>query len=808
MFVVMNTRQRILQTVKYMNPRRCKQLLCSAVWVLAIATSQTQSVQAFDRPIEFNRDVRPILANHCFACHGPDKGQRQADLRLDGEEFAKSQRGDALPAIIPGNLKSELISRVTHSDPELRMPPEDFGKPLTQQQLDILKRWVAGGAKWQEHWAYITPSRPEVPKVKDLNKVANPIDHFINNRLEQAGIEISESADASTLVRRLSLDLTGINPSWESISGYVENPTDASLTAYVESLLASKHYGERMALYWLDLVRYADSGGYHSDVAHFISPYRDYVIDAFNQNLPFDQFTREQLAGDLLEEPTQSQIIATGYNRLNKTTEEGGAQPGEYLVKYAADRVRTTAGAWLGVTLGCAECHDHKYDPFTQEDFYSFVAFFADIQEVGKYGGGKRDPEIRVATAEQEQQSREINEKLSVLIKELEDDPNNEELKKSKSDLAEQLKQIQSQYVRTMVTRATEPREIRVLPRGDWLDKTGKVVGPYYPSFLSADIPHADRRLSRLDLANWIASPENPLTARVFVNRLWKMFFGRGIANRLDDFGAQGEWPSHPALLDWLAVEFIESGWNVKHIVRLIVSSDAYQRTARPSAEQAEKDTQNELYSHQSNWRLEAEFKRDNALAAGQLLNRKVGGPSVKPYQPKGYWQHLNFPTRSWSHDTTDDQFRRGLYIHWQRTFLHPSLLAFDAPSREECTASRSISNTPKAALVLLNDPSFVEAAREFASQALSRSVENDQSRLNWMWRTVLSREPSKEEQSIVLDYLNASREHFKDKVSESVQLLNVGMKPPNKGVPAVEFAAWTSVGRALLNLDETITRP
>ena len=778
------------------------------VWLMVFSSMQVGDLFADDQSIEFNRDIRPILANHCFACHGPDKGQRKADLRLDGEDFAKSPRGDAPPAIVPGKLNSGIILRVASKDSDLRMPPEEFGKPLSFEQIDMLKRWVGSGAKWQDHWAYITPRRPESPMVKDQQAIANEIDEFINKRLEDEGIAPAPRAEITSLARRLSLDITGINPSWESVSDLVENPSSDAIQSYIDSLLESEHYGERMALYWLDLVRYADSGGYHSDVAQFISPYRDYVINAFNRNLPFDQFTREQIAGDLLESPTQNQIIATGYNRLNKTTEEGGAQPGEYLVKYAADRVRTTAGAWLGVTLGCAECHDHKYDPFTQEDFYSFVAFFADIKEVGKYGGGNRDPEIRVATPDQKLRAAKITAEITEVKEQLDGDPENSDLKKTLAGLNEELKQLETQYVRTMVTVATNPREIRVLPRGDWLNNTGKIVGPEYPGFLSKNIPHADRRLTRLDLADWMVSPENPLTARVFVNRLWKMFFGRGISNRLDDFGAQGEWPTHPELLDWLAVEFVESGWDVKHLVRLIVSSNTYQRSTEATAAQVNHDPQNALYSHQSHWRLEAEFIRDNAMAAGELLNRKIGGPSVKPYQPKGYWQHLNFPTRSWSHDTTDDQFRRGLYIHWQRTFLHPSLLAFDAPSREECTASRTISNTPKAALVLLNDPSFVEAAREFASRALARPLENDVARLTWMWRTMLLRNPTTDEVTVLQGYLDDSRAHFKDRVRESVQLLNVGMKVPEKRFPAVEFAAWTSVGRAILNLDESITRP
>lgn len=766
-------------------------------------------------PVQFNRDIRPILSNHCFNCHGPDAGTREADLRLDIQAGLLGDGQDAAGVIVPGKpADSPLWHRITADDPAEQMPPPDFGKPLSAQQKELIRRWIEEGANWQGHWAFVPPTRPAVPQVQNGSWPAGAIDTFLLARMEAAGVSPSPQADRATLLRRLSLDLTGLAPTPEQTAAFLADTQPGAWERQVERLLASPHFGERMAVYWLDLVRYGDSGGYHSDNTIQISPYRDYVIHAFNDNLPFDRFTREQLAGDLLPSPTTEQIVAAGYNRLNKTTEEGGAQPAEYLAKYAADRVRTTAGAWLGATLGCAECHDHKYDPYTMRDFYSFAAFFADVKEQGKYGGnGKRDPEMLVPNRFQEQRLNQIAQQQTQLEAALAKGPASAEqaaIEQRLAALAAERKAIEDDFARTLVTVSVQPREMRILPRGDWMDRSGEVVQPAVPQFLASESllsSASQRRLTRLDLANWITSPDNPLTARVFVNRLWKLFYGAGLSRDLDDVGAQGQWPTHPALLDYLAVEFVESGWDVKHMVRLMVTAQAYRQTSQPTSQLLQADPANDLFARQNRWRLEAEFIRDHALATSGLLVRQLGGKSVYPYQPAGYWDHLNFPTRKWVADTGANQYRRGLYTHWQRTFLHPMLLAFDAPSREECTAQRPVSNTPKAALTLLNDPTFVEAARALAARTLVEGPAEDAARLAWLWQQVLARPPLDEETQVLAELLAANREHYQAELEQAQKLLGVGQAASPASLDAAEIAAWTAVCRTLLNLHETITR-
>lgn len=759
--------------------------------------------------VQFHRDVRPILSNNCFRCHGPDAKSREADLRLDTRKglFGEASTGDA---VVEPNMPdaSELFRRLTTEHADERMPPADSKLVLDEKQIATIRAWIEAGAPWQNHWSYEPLTRSELPP----GDAASPIDRFIAARLTSENLSFAPPADAITLARRLSFDLTGLPPSSADVAAFVASANSDNYQATVERLLASPHFGERMAVHWLDLVRYADSCGYHSDVDQPISPYRDYVIEAFNKNLPFDQFTREQLAGDLLPEPTLSQRIATGYNRLNKTTEEGGAQAGEYLAKSVADRVRTTSGVWLAATLGCAECHDHKYDPFTARDFYSFGAFFADVQEEGVYSRGGRAPELPVPTPEQQQQAKKLDQKIAAVeaqLPELAQEKTSEriELEQQLEQLQKQKKDLEASYTHTMITVSATPREMRILPRGNWLDNTGDVVQPAIPAFL-ASTSLSDQRLTRLDLANWLLARENPLTARVFVNRLWKLYFGAGLARQLDDFGAQGELPTHPELLDWLAVEFIDSGWDVKHMIRLITSSRAYQQSSIPTAELAARDPQNRLLARQGRWRLEAEYIRDTALVHSGLLVREVGGQSVKPYQPEGYWEFLNFPKRTWKPDQGPNQYRRGLYTHWQRTFLHPSLLAFDAPSREECTAQRAVSNTPQAALTLLNDPTYVEAAREFAARILVETADQpDADRINWAWRVATSRTPDHREQQLLAELLTESRQRFSADESAARGLLTVGQAPLKENAPLTELAAWTMVSRAILNLHETISR-
>ena len=721
--------------------------------------------------VRFNRDIRPILSDKCFKCHGPDANHRKADLRLDTLEGALADLGD-YAAVVPGAPgKSELIARITTGDEDDVMPPPDTGKTLSDDEKKLFRDWIAQGGEYEAHWAYIPPKRPPMPTVSARAWPSGAIDRFILARIESANLSPSPQADAATLARRLHFDLTGLPPSPRLAKRLASDTSPEAYARVVDELLASPRFGERLATYWLDLVRYADTVGYHGDQDHAITPYRDWVIKAFNDNLPFDQFTAEQLAGDLLPNATMNQKIASGYNRLLQTSHEGGVQKKEYLAKYSADRVRNVSNAWLGATMGCSECHDHKYDPFTQKDFYSLAAFFADVNDDKTFSGTntlptKREPELQVV---------------------------------SPLDVA------QAKLTRTMVTGRIKPRTIRVLPRGNWMDDSGEIVEPAVPHFLP--VLKNVNRANRLHLAEWLTSADNPLTARVFVNRLWYLLFGSGLSSTLDDTGSQGEWPTHPGLLDWLAVEFVESGWDVKHIVRLIVTSSAYRQSSLVSPQLREHDPENRLFMRQGRFRLQAETIRDNALAVGGLLNDQMGGKVAKPYQPAGYYSPMNFPKRKYSADMNANQYRRGVYVHWQRQFLHPMLRAFDAPTREECTAQRPVSNTPLAALTLMNDPTFVEAAKGFALRILNEAGATDQQRLAWAWQTVLGREPSGKELNVARAFLGETRKRYQADAKAADKLLAVGMLKLPVGMAKPETAAWTVLGQALLNLSETITR-
>jgi hypothetical protein len=759
--------------------------LLATCWVSLFGLAAAAADPPMPPTVDFRRDIRPLLSDKCFFCHGPDERERQAGLRLDTRDGMFGGRKGGRP-VVAGRAESSLVwNRITHSDPDQRMPPAESEKSLTRDQLELIRRWIDAGAEWHEHWSYVPPRRPPVPAVSDTAWPVNEIDHFILARLDREGLQPSPNAEPHTLARRLSFDLVGLPPCAEAAATESGEASQRSrdYVQLADSLLASPHFGERMAMYWLDLVRYADTVGYHGDQEHHISPYRDYVIAAFNDNTPFDRFTAEQLAGDLLPDSTIEQKIASGYNRLIQTSHEGGVQQKEYLAKYSADRVRNFGSVWLGATLGCAECHDHKYDPFTQRDFYSLAAFFADVDDLRTFKGGdtnptKREPELEVITRLAPDEKR-----------------------------------------RTMITVAIAPRPIRVLARGDWMDENGEIVAPAVPAMFRPDSSQTARDLfvvppsggagvppeggttndqtdrpTRLDLARWLASRDNPLVARVFVNRLWKLFFGKGLAANLDDLGAQGEPPVHAELLDWLAVEFIESGWDVKHMVRLMVTSRTYRQSSFETPGLRQRDPTNRLVARQSRSRLDAEMIRDNTLATSGLLTYAIGGRSTRPYQPEGYYQHLNFPKRTYVADAGAAQYRRGLYTHWQRAYLHPMLKAFDTPSREECTAERPISNTPQAALVLLNDPTFVEAARAFALRILREGGDTADDRLGWAWRQALGRDATDRERASLRRLLD----------QETTQ--GTSQTAASNGEPP-ELPAWTTVARAIFNLNEVITR-
>ena len=818
-------------------------------------------------PVEFNRDIRPILSDNCFACHGHDASHRKAKLRLDVREAALAKE-----AFVPGKPEaSELVKRLFLTDPDEVMPPPDSHKTLSAEQKELLRRWVAEGAKYQNHWSYDAPVKPAA------GAPAEAIDALVEARLRTKGLRPVAEADRRTLARRLYLDLLGLPPTPEEVDAFVADRSPDAYARLVERLLASPHYGERMAQGWLDVVRYADTIGYHSDTPRNVWPYRDYVIRSFNQNKRFDRFTLEQVAGDLLPDADIEAKVGSGFNRLLLTTEEGGAQAKDYQQRMLNDRVRAVGAAWLGQTTGCAQCHDHKFDPFTQRDFFSLGAFFADIHEPDI---GRREEGMLVVTPADERRLAELAEaatlakqtlekavvglgaQLDAWEKEAAEDlaaapataaKGKAKAKAKSPDAAlaakapailqkpaakrtaaektllrdfllslhpEALKAERAAVIATqrehdafraglpkslVTTKAATVRTVRILPRGNWMDESGEVVKAAFPHYLPQ--PKLDGRTpSRLDLARWLVSRENPLTARVTMNRLWMQFFGTALSKNPGDLGAQGELPPNQALLDWLAMEFMDSGWDVKHMVRLMVSSRAYRRASAAPAELTATDPDNRELARQSPARLDAELVRDNALAIAGLLVPKVGGPSVKPYQPDRYWENLNFPVRAYVADQGESQYRRGLYVWWQRSFLHPSLLAFDAPSREEACTDRTRSNIPQQALVLLNDPTYVEAARAFAARALAEPGDDDR-RLTWAWRRALQRTPEPAELATLRQVLTERRKAYQADPTAAQAFLKVGLTPPPAGLAPAELAAWTHVTRVLLNLHETITR-
>ncbi len=831
--------------------------------------------------VDFARDIQPLLSDNCFACHGPDAKQRKADLRLDTRDGALADL-DGVSAVVPGKpSESELVARITTDDEDDLMPPPDSGKQLDAAQKALLQRWIADGAEYDLHWAYKPVSRPTPPRVKNGSFVLNDIDRFVLARLQGKGHEPSREADRRTLIRRLSFDLTGLPPTWEQVRAFVADSSPRAFGKLVDQLLASPHYGERMAVYWLDLVRYADTMGYHSDNKQTKPLYREYVINAFNDNLPFDQFTREQLAGDQLPGSTRRQLIASGYNRLNMTTREGGSQPKEYIAIYLGDRVRNVSGVWMATTLGCTECHDHKFDPFTARDFYSLGAFFSDLEEtpVGpqKYtplptpaqqsNVDKLKKQIPVLEAVLNTQTPALDDALarweSAQAERIEPEPSVEadangtvpavsagkpiadpaappkkigeilavplakrsaEQKKTLAahyrtfapelastrkelvDLKERIKRLEKAFPTSLVSvRLGKPRTVRILPRGNWQDESGPEVQPTVPARLK--FADTESRTKRSDLADWVVSKDNPLTARVMVNRLWALCFGRGLAMPLDDFGAQGTPPTHPELLDWLAADFMDHGWDIKRTMKLLVTSGAYRQSSIAAAKTLAADPLNKWLARQGRWRLDAEMVRDNALAVSGLLAKPIGGASVKPYQPVGYWKHLNFPKRKWAPDSGVSQYRRGLYTFWCRTFLHPSMLAFDAPTREGCVAERTRSNTPQQALVLLNDPTYVEASRVFAERILQHGGDTDGERLAWAFERALSREPSAGERDILLRLVKERAGHFDANADAAKAAATAGEWPPSMALKPERVAAWAAVSRAILNLYETTSR-
>jgi hypothetical protein len=694
------------------------------------------------------------------------------------------------------------------------MPPAETKKSLTARERQLLTTWIEQGAPYAQHWSFLPPRRQSAPTLRNPSWVRNAIDIFTLARLEQAELSPSPEADRATLLRRVSFDLTGLPPTPEEVASIESDPTPLSYERAVDRLLASPRHAERMALAWLDAARYADTNGFNNDETRTMWPWRDWVIEAFAKNMPYDRFITEQLAGDLLPSPTLDQKIATGFLRNQVHNTEGGIIAEEYRVEYVADRVHTTATVFLGLSLQCARCHDHKYDPITQREYYQFFAFYNSLGErPASYNNFVAAvPFIRVPTTEIREQLTRIERRRNELEKleaQQKQRPFMDEIMQAAVraelvSIAKQKEELEKTIPAVMVLEEMpQPRPTHVLVRGDY-DKPGEAVSLGVPSVLPplpASVPR-----NRLGLAQWLVSAEHPLTARVAVNRWWHMLFGNGIVRTVEDFGVTGEAPTHPEVLDFLATELIRTGWDVRHMLRLMVTSATYRQASRGSAAW-QRDPENRLLARGPRGRLPAEMVRDNALAISGLLRGPIGGPSVKPYQPTGLWEDVTVERRhSYVPDKGDGLYRRSMYTFWKRTCPPPTMMNFDAPNREVCVTRRSRTNTPLQALVLMNDPTYVEAARHLANR-MARVGGTPEAKLTEGFRHALGRVPTPSEQQVLMLLLVQARERFLKDEKKAKDLLRVGDSIDESAIPPAEHAAWTVVASTILNLDETITK-
>ena len=771
--------------------------------------------------VRYDRDVRPILSNNCFKCHGPDPRARKRRPRLDTFEGATALTRWKKYSIVPGNLdESEMVRRISSDDPDYRMPPGDSGKQLSTEEIDIIRRWIEQGGEYQKHWSYVKPERPDLPAVSDATWLRNGIDSFILARLDQEGLTPSEETDKRTLIRRVYLDLIGLPPTASEVKAFLKDSKPGAYERVVDDLLTRPQYGERWARVWLDLARYADTKGYEKDDRRSIWKYRDWVIQALNEDKPFTEFTIEQIAGDLLSEPTNAQLIATAFHRNTMNNDEGGTDDEEYRNAAVVDRVNTTMEVWMGTTMRCSECHTHKYDPITQEEYFQVYAFFnqtADHDQPNEYpvhrDGSPEDlarlDEVRALTKSLPSRVEELKKKLEAaespeadrVALEEEHKKTDRALRKAKYDLEKMDKEIVTTPIMQELT-GDKRRTTHINKRGSFLNK-GKEVSEGTPAVFHP-FPQ-DQPENRLGLARWLVSNDNPLTARVTVNRFWEQFFGQGIVKTLEEFGTQGDWPTHPELLDWLAVEFMESGWSMKELCRTIVTSATYRQDSLITPEMLERDPYNELLARGPRFRLEAEMMRDQALRVSGLLSDTMYGPSVMPYQPEGVWTVV-YSGDSWVTSAEEDRFRRGLYTFWRRTSPYPSMMAFDATSREVCTTRRIRTNTPLQALVMLNDAVYVEAAQALARRVMNEGQGKLAKRIDFAFHTILARPATDLEKNRLSSLYESEFAHYEANPEEAVMMATDPLGPLEKG-DTVEAAAWTVVCNVILNLDEFLTK-
>jgi hypothetical protein len=752
------------------------------------------SASVADEPVDFTRDIRPILSNKCFACHGPDEAERQAGLRLDDAKIAKAALDSGVTAIVPGDPdESELIHRIRHSDDSQRMPPAEFGKPLTPDEIALLRGWIEQGAPYAAHWAYIKPAKPAPPTAPEewRHWPRNAIDQFALQAMCAHELKPSPEADRYALVRRAFLDLTGLPPTIDEADAFVESDDPQAYEKLVDDLLQRPSYGEHWARMWLDLARYADSAGYADDPPRVIWAYRDWVIKAINANMPFDQFTIEQIAGDLLPHASEEQLIATAFHRNTMTNNEGGTQDEEFRNAAVVDRVNTTLAVWMGTTMACAQCHDHKYDPISQEEYFQVFAIFNNTEDADR---GDESPVLKIYSDEQRRQHADLAARLAQSIGQV----------NVAAKSAAELFAISPTTTLPIVRELSSNRRPTLLQyRGNYLDQ-GPEVAPGVPAaFHAAD---ADRPLDRLSLARWLVDEDNPLTARVVANRYWEALFGRGIVPTSEEFGSQGEPPTHPELLDWLAAELMDSGWDTRALVRTIVTSAVYRQSSQMVGETAKADPDNRWLARGPRVRLGAEVVRDQALAVSGLLSHKMHGPPVRPPQPNMGLTAAFGSSTDWETSAGDDRYRRGVYTTWRRSNPYPSMATFDAPNREVCTLRRGRTNTPLQCLVTLNDPVFVEAAQSLARRAIQHTdVIAD--RIAFAFRTCLVRPPCATELQALTDLYNESHARFRERRDAAAKLATVPLGELPADIDVVEAAAMTVVGNVLLNLDEMILK-
>jgi len=792
--------------------------------LVAAAILGLSAVAAAAEPaLSFTRDIKGILSNRCIRCHGPDAEDRHGGgdegLRLDTFAGATADLGGRA-AIVPGKpLKSELIARITATDPDVVMPPPEAGERLSPREVELLTRWIAAGGEYEPHWAYVAPVRPAVPAVKDAAWPRNDIDRFILARLEAEGIVPQPEADRITLARRLALDLTGLPPSPEEVDAFVADAAPAAVERFIDRLLAHDGYGEHVAREWLDLARYADSAGYADDRPRTIWGWRDWVIRACDANMPFDEFTIRQLAGDLLPDATDDDRIATAFHRNTLTNSEGGTIDEEFRVAAVVDRVNTTMSTWMGTTLACAQCHDHKYDPLSQQEYFGLYAILNQTSDADR---PDEAPVLPVYQSEERARREQLTADLAEIARHVPpvrkgavEPPELRPLRAHVAGLERELAAIKPVTTVPVMEElpAGKRRVTKLQYRGNWND-LGPEVPEAVPAVFNPARPAADGRIDRLALARWLVDPANPLTPRVVVNRIWERLFGIGIVSTSEEFGAQGELPSHPELLDWLACELVARQWDTKAIARLIVSSAAYRQSSKCPPELVAADPENRLLACGPRVRLSAEVIRDQALAAAGLLSRKKGGPSVNPPQPNLGLSAAFGGGIDWKTSTGEDRYRRALYTTWRRSNPYPSMATFDAPNREVCTLRRPRTNTPLQALVTLNDPVYVEAAQALARRMIREGGSTASDRAIRGFRLVLTRLPTAPEIDRLLALHAEAAAEYRGSPAAAKQLATdpLGDPPADLAIDSPErladLAAWTVVANVILNLDETFMCP